>query len=313
MSSETSLLTIGSLQGIGPITLRNIVASNGPPPEDLEGLEEWLSKEAPRGVRSPPHVELVQAWYAAEAQQQRAQRLGVDLIPWWSVDYPQGLKEVRDAPPFLWMRGEARALNQPAVAVVGTRKASEWGKTVARRLGQLFAKQDLVVVSGLALGIDAEAHKGVVSSGGTAVAVLAHGLEDVRPAANRELAKRILEGGGALVSEHSIGTPALPEYFARRNRIQVGLAEAVVVVETGRTGGTMHTVAYADGAGRTLAIAALDLDEGDQLQDDHRSGNRLLLQRPAARALRTPEDVANLAADVRTKHAARRKVSAQTS
>lgn len=305
MSNLISLLAIGELRGVGPAKLRKLLQDRGAPPPALAQLHGWLSESGLPDSIGGRTDELQSAWKSAEAYYASSREHGIELVPWWSQDYPAALKAIRNAPPYLWTRGKSPVLNAPAVAIVGTRRPSTWGLSVARRLGQLFPKEGVVVVSGLALGIDAEVHRGVVSARGKAVAVMAHGLDDVRPAENRGLATDLLGLGGALVSEHRVGVPPLPRYFVERNRIQVGLSEAVVVVETRRTGGTMHTVAFCAEADRILAVAGFDLDAADPLTEDARSGNRMLLQGPATIPVSGKDDVIRLAAMVRDRHAAR--------
>lgn len=153
-------------------------------------------------------------------------------IPISDERYPATLRFIEDAPPVLFFRGDIRALLvQPGLAVVGTRKASSYGLEIAGRIAGFASDAGLIVVSGLALGIDAAAHKGALKAGGLTIAVLAHGLEKASPLANANLADEILECGGVWVSEHPYKTPALAPHFVQRNRIQVGLASGSVIVE----------------------------------------------------------------------------------
>jgi DNA processing protein len=159
-------------------------------------------------------------------------RIGVSPIPIWSDQYPAILRHIADAPPIIFVRGDASVLQLlPGVAVVGTRKASPHGLRISERLAEHVASQGWVVVSGLALGIDAAAHEGAILGGTPTIAVLAHGLEKAQPSANQPLAQRILDAGGLWVSEHPVGVKAKPAHFVWRNRIQVGLSCASVIVE----------------------------------------------------------------------------------
>ncbi|MFH7040792.1 DNA-processing protein DprA [Paucibacter sp. JuS9] len=157
---------------------------------------------------------------------------GVMPIPLCSDRYPASLRLISDPPPILYVRGKEDALSRlPGVAVVGTRNASQHGLTIAQRIAKYLSDNDWVVVSGLALGVDASAHEGALLGRTPTIAVLAHGLERASPRANEPLAMRILEAGGLWVSEHAVGVSARPEYFVHRNRIQVGLSSASVIVE----------------------------------------------------------------------------------
>jgi DNA processing protein len=158
--------------------------------------------------------------------------LGIVPIPISSDRYPQTLRNILDAPPILYVRGQLAALQTlPGVAVVGTRKATPHGLLIASRVAQFLSDAGWPVVSGLAMGIDAAAHEGAMKGKSVTVAVLAHGLEKASPTINRPLADRILEAGGLWVSEHAVGVPAKPSNFVLRNRIQVGLSSASVIVE----------------------------------------------------------------------------------
>ncbi len=167
--------------------------------------------------------------------------------------YPASLAAIRDPPKRLYVRGDVGALAGPSVAVIGTRKASAAGKRCAFTSGSQLALRGIVVVSGLALGIDAEAHLGALAAKGAGtVAVLAHGLHMAYPAGHLTMARDIASGGGALVSEYPDGTPPAPVQFVARARIQAGLARAVVLVESHRHGGSFHTLRYAREMGRPI-------------------------------------------------------------
>jgi len=161
--------------------------------------------------------------------------LGVSLL--WRGDeaYPDSLDALPDAPDLLFLRGSVPAL--PAVAVVGTRRCTTYGRTLARGYGAAIASAGWVTVSGLARGIDAEAHLGVVDSDGLGVAVLGSGSNVIYPAEHRELHDRLIEAGGGVVTEYPPGTPPEAWRFPPRNRIISGLAAAVVVVEAAVKGG----------------------------------------------------------------------------
>jgi DNA processing protein len=166
-------------------------------------------------------------------------------VPFGSSYYPPSLAEITDAPPILFVRGNLEALlNVPGVAVVGTRKATANGLTIATRIATFLSNNGWAVISGLALGIDAAAHEGALLGTTATIAVLAHGLERASPRANEPLGLRILERGGAWVSEHPYGTTARPQYFVQRNRIQVGLSAASVIVEGELHSGSMTQAEY---------------------------------------------------------------------
>lgn len=177
------------------------------------------------------------AW--ARGVLQQGLDLGIVPVPISSAAYPPMLRQIADAPAILYVRGSMSALSQVGIAVVGTRKATPHGVTIAERISAFLSSHQWTVVSGLALGIDAAAHEGALRGPSPTVAVLAHGLEKASPRANAPLADRILEQGGAWVSEHPFGGPARPENFVLRNRIQVGLSCASIIVEGEERSGSM--------------------------------------------------------------------------
>lgn len=167
-----------------------------------------------------------------------------------NAEYLEPLGEIPDPPRRLYLRGRPLD-NAPAIAIVGTRRATSYGLEVAEWLGGELAEAGLMVVSGMAKGIDAAAHRGALAVGGATVAVLGCGLDHCYPACNRGLRKRILECG-TLVSEYPPGTPPLAFHFPVRNRIIVGMAMAVVLVEAPPSGGAMITARLAAEFGREL-------------------------------------------------------------
>jgi DNA processing protein len=167
--------------------------------------------------------------------------------------FPQLLAAIHDPPPALYVRGRAEdtVLSQPAVAVVGARSCSAYGRSVARSLGRELSAAGLVVVSGMARGIDGEAHRGALDSGGTTTAVLGCGIDRDYPAAHAELARRICERG-LVVSEYESGVEPAPWRFPARNRIIAGLCEATIVVEARERSGALITADFALEEGRDV-------------------------------------------------------------
>ena len=167
--------------------------------------------------------------------------------------YPALLRHIPDPPARLWLRGDAdpSVLDRTALAVVGARACSGYGRTVARLLAGEAAALGVVVVSGLARGIDGEAHRAALAVGGTTVAVLGCGIDRDYPAAHAELARSILAAGGLVVSEYAPGIEPAPWRFPARNRIIAGLARATVVVEARERSGALITADFALEDGRT--------------------------------------------------------------
>ena len=175
----------------------------------------------------------------------RLRDVGVGAINWHNPAYPQRLRETDDAPPVLYVRGKLPPVDTPSVAVVGTRHPTDYGYRVTGDLCSSLAAHGVVVVSGLALGIDARAHKSTVDAGGATVAVLGNGLHTVYPREHLRLAERIVAEGGAIVSEFPIGVRPEASNFPRRNRIISGMTLGTLVTEAGETSGTRWTVYHA--------------------------------------------------------------------
>jgi DNA processing protein len=170
------------------------------------------------------------------------------------AEYPKLLAAISDAPDTLFVRGTLPESATPCVAIVGTRKATTEGKRLACGLARELASRGVVIVSGLALGIDAAAHDGALEAKGRTLAVLANGLDAVYPASNEHLASRIIAMGGALISEYPAGTPALPHQFLARNRIVSGLSLGIIVVEAPIHSGALATARHAANQGRELFV-----------------------------------------------------------
>ena len=178
---------------------------------------------------------------------------GVRWVPRSSPCFPGGLRAIFDPPPGLFVRGDVddSALERPAAAVVGARSCSSYGASIARMLGRELAAAGIVVVSGLARGVDGEAHRGAVEAGGLTVAVLGCGVDRVYPAAHADLARRI-RASGLIVSEYAPGVEPAPWRFPARNRIIAGLAAATIVVEARERSGALITADLALEEGREV-------------------------------------------------------------
>ena len=189
---------------------------------------------------------------AAEAEALRASEENVRILTHGCAEYPEPLREIYDPPPVLWVRGEVGQLSRPSIAVVGTRHPSPYGSGMAEMLARDLAARRLLIVSGMARGIDSSAHKGALAARMPTVAVWGTGTDVVYPKENRKLADEILALGGTIVSELPLGTFPAPQNFPRRNRIISGIAVAVLVVEAGENSGTRVTARCAAEQNRDL-------------------------------------------------------------
>jgi DNA processing protein len=265
-----ALLTLALTPGIGARTAAKLLSRFGTASAALAASEgEWraeagVSAALRRAVRTVRPIDEVRE----ECARQR-----ISIVPLDSAEYPAALAAIFDPPPVLFVLGRlppADAFDR-SVAVVGTRKPSSQGLAFAYRLAADLARAGAVIVSGLAMGIDAEAHRAVVRTGGTGVAVLPGGLDRVHPSANRQLADELCELG-CLVSEHAPGSAIRRGNFVGRNRLISGMARAVAVVEAGEGSGALLTADFACEQGR--AVFAMPGRPGDERV----AGNLRLLQ-----------------------------------
>jgi len=175
-----------------------------------------------------------------EAEMEKLDRYGVKVTTYHDPDYPARLKEIYDYPPLLYVRGSLLTEDEWCLAVVGTRRATVYGRQVTEEIVADLARSKITIVSGLARGIDSIAHHSALEAGGRSIAVFACGLDIVYPSENANLARRIMEQG-ALISEYPLGTRPKADNFPRRNRIMSGLSLGVLIVEAGETSGAMIT------------------------------------------------------------------------
>lgn len=227
---------------IGPTTFHRLVAEHGSVAAALAALPDIARAAGVEDYELCPMGVVV-----AEMNQGRA--AGAKLLLWGQDGYPAGLQEIADAPPILWTQGNLDLLQRPMVALVGARNASSLGLRMARRLGEGLGAAGLVVVSGLARGVDAEAHQAALFTG--TVAVQAGGVDHIYPAENTRLAQDIAEQG-CRISEQPMGTEPQTRHFPMRNRIISGLCRAVVVVEAATKSGSLITAEAALEQGREV-------------------------------------------------------------
>jgi len=234
---------------VGPATQRKLLQAFGGPRDVLEAAPAELARAAGEpaaiALRAGPDAELVRRslhWL---------QEPGNQMLTLGDERYPRALLEIVDPPLLLFVKGRIDLLNQPALALVGSRSATPRGIQDAEAFAQVLSDAGLTIVSGLALGIDSAAHRGGLSGASSSVAVVGTGLDKVYPARNRELAHR-LAAEGALVSEFPLGTSPLAANFPRRNRVISGLARGCLVVEAALRSGSLITARQALEQGREV-------------------------------------------------------------
>lgn len=238
--------------GLGAITVRKMVASLGSLTAVFRADERELLKVPGVGSERARHFVKEFRKVHADDELERAAKKGVTLVTWVDAEYPALLHEIADPPLVLYVVGSVTALSKPSVAVIGTRRASIYGRESARLLGYQLASAGYSVVSGLALGIDTEAHNGAVQAKGVSVAVLGGALDCFYPAQNKKLARTLIDCGGAVICDYPFGRQPDAQSFPMRNRIVSGLSRGVVVVESPLKSGTMITVGQALEQGRSV-------------------------------------------------------------
>ena len=238
------------LSGIAPRPLADLLRAFGSP-------EAVLAANPAQRRAALTEPATARAMGAAPDRERLARTLlwlaepGASLVAWDDADYPRALLEISDPPPAFYCLGRRELLTRPALAIVGSRNATPQGCADAHAFAAALSAAGLTIGSGLALGIDAAAHRGALDHAGSSIAVVGTGLDRVYPARNRDLA-HALAARGALISEFAPGTPPLPANFPRRNRLLSGLARGVLVVEATLSSGALITARFAGEQGREV-------------------------------------------------------------
>lgn len=234
------MIALSLAPGVGPTRVRALLAAFGSARAVLRAKASALKRV--EGVGEETARSVVGFDGSAEVERQRAlaKRCEAALIAPWSPAFPVLLNQLYDPPAFLWMRGTLTAADARAVAIVGTRRASDYGRRVARDFAAGLARRGLTVVSGLAYGIDAEAHRGALAAGGRTIAVLGSGVGRIYPSKHIALARAIVEQG-AVLSEYGIDAEPDAPNFPRRNRLISGLTFGTIIVEAFEDGGALIT------------------------------------------------------------------------
>ncbi len=264
-SATETILTLLQTKGLGRKTVKKIIdiILDNPNKSSLLGdvsslnnilqSDKNLLKNTAIRIKIPDKSDLAKGNSSARMIIEESKEKGIKIINYFDKSFPQRLRSISDSPLILFVQGNERCLwPNNEVAVIGTRNPSDYGLSVAWRIGSHLAQNGIIVVSGLAEGIDAAAQQGCVDSSGQTVAVLAHGHGFIYPASNRDLAEDIVKKKGCLISEYPPLEKPTRYSFVDRDRLQSGLSSAVLVVETAEKGGTMHTADFCVAQGRTL-------------------------------------------------------------
>jgi len=279
-----ALIALSLVPGVGATRLRALLARFDAPSAVFRASRSALEQVDGVGPQTAEAILTFDDRSAVEKEIERAEALGAELVSPWDPRFPDRLGEIYDPPAFLWMRGTLPEVEPPMVTVVGTRRCTDYGRAQAHHFGAELARRGFTVVSGLAYGIDAAAHRGVLDAGGRTLAVLGSGVGRIYPPKHTDLAGRIVESG-ALLSEYAVDAEPDAPNFPERNRILSGLALGTLVVESYAEGGALITARLALEQNRE--VFALP---GAITKDSSRGTNRLI-QRGHAKLVMDLEDL----------------------
>lgn len=284
------ILALMQSPGVGRKTVLKIIDSMKVEPTDIKELHDLIveAKQIHKRIKVPSIEELKRACSTADSTIAEAEKMDINIVGLRDSNFPSRLKSISDPPVVIYVKGNANCLNsEQLVAVIGTRKPSKHGRNMAESFGTALAEKSIIVVSGLAIGCDTAAHQGCLKVNGKTVAVLANGLDTVYPKQNIVLAEKILENSGCLLSEYPPGEKIRNSYFVDRDRLQSGLSDAVIVVETDIKGGSMHTVKYCIEHNRLLVA----LEHPEKAELFTASGNTKILNEGKAMPIKDLKDI----------------------
>lgn len=193
------------------------------------------------GPKTANDIVTFNEWDEVDRILKKTERIGAQIMTYWDADYPTLLREIFDPPVIFWVKGDRSVLDTHSISIVGTRKAGKYGRKMADKFARALVEQGLTIVSGLAFGVDGVAHRATVKAGGKTVAVLGSGIDWIYPEDHKGLAAKIVETGGAVISEFPLGAKPDMGNFPVRNRIVSGLSYGTLVAESGIDGGSMIT------------------------------------------------------------------------
>jgi DNA processing protein len=276
-------LALARVKGVGCVSFKKLVARFGDPttafsvaPRELAAID-GLQRDAIDGLVG------FSQWAEVEHELKRIRSAGITLVRYTDKEYPERLRAIADPPPLLYVKGAFSATDERAMAIVGSRSASDYGRRVARDLARGLASYGFTVISGLARGIDGMAHETALNSGGRTIAVLGSGVERAYPPEHDKLYQRIAEQG-AVISELPIGTKPVAFNFPARNRLISGLSLGVVVVEATEKSGSLITASLAIDQGREVFAVP-----GEVGSSRSRGAHRLIRQ--GAKLVETVDDI----------------------
>jgi DNA processing protein len=276
-------LALSLVPGVGSILIKRLLERFKTPEAVFRAPMKELLKIEGLGVKVAGEIQRGPSEKVVRRELSLIKEVGGKIITLRDDDYPKRLKDIYDPPALLYMRGELKSEDELAIAIVGSRKTSPYGRWFTEKIGQDLARHGITVVSGMARGIDSVGHKGALQGGGRTIAVLGCGVDVIYPSENRNLFYQIIEQG-AVLSEFPMGSPPEGGHFPRRNRIISGLSIGVVIVQASAESGSLITAGYALEQGREVFAVP-----GNVGAEGSRGTNRLIKE--GAKLVDSTEDI----------------------
>lgn len=275
------ILSLSNIKGVTSSKIRNIA-------ERFDSYYAFINSEYATQISSlQGDLFNLSSTYTQQAEEcmEKCESNGVQLVTYWDDKYPALLKEINYPPPIIYVKGTLLPAQSICIAIVGTRNSTVYGKLAAERYAEYFAANEIIVVSGLAHGIDTFAHNATLRAQGTTYAVLASGIDMISPNISRKNGERIVDGGGALISEYKCGYAANLGSFPQRNRIISGISKAVVVIESGIKGGSLITARLALNESRDVFAVP------GNITSEKSEGTNMLIRTNSAQLTSSPSQI----------------------
>jgi DNA processing protein len=244
-------IALSNIKDIGPVTSKKLLSALHCPENIFKADFNTLKNIEGVGEFRAQRIKNFNEWDAAEKEASAVKQRGIRIITYADLQYPINLRQVEDAPVFLYAKGSIEDTDRYAVAMVGSREMSDYGRAIACKIAGELASCGITIISGMARGIDAMSHLSALSAGGRSIAVLGCGIERPYPYENKGLYAKLINAG-CVISEFPIGTPPLKENFPKRNRLISGLSLGVIVIEAALKSGSLITANYALEQGRDV-------------------------------------------------------------
>lgn len=284
MWTKEEILALFLSKATSQTKIRQIVESFGSLEHYIEMMNSLQPKELFNG-KIAFNERIREGREEAQRQLEFAEKEGYKILTFWDQEYPILLKNIQYPPVILFYKGTLQPPESISISIVGTRKCTTYGKLMAEKFSQSFAKNNVVVTSGLAYGIDLASHLGTIKANGTTYAIIASGLDCITSSQIRKVTEKIIEHNGAIITEHKFGTKALPTYFPQRNRIISGISVATLIVESDIKGGAMITARFAFDQNREVFALPGNINSPKS------NGTNSLIKQNIAKIALSPEEI----------------------